>query len=862
MSWAHELTSSWQLADAAERKWKPFAPAGTPNVYLRDRLVDLAHLRAELTLDVPGRGLSGTAWLTVVPIAEPVAALSVDAEELTVTAVSSDAATTVGWHNTGKALDLTFDPPLVAEQAVTVAIEYSATPRRGLHYIAPDEDHPDKRTEVWSQCFDLDARCWVPCLDYPTQKCSTELSVTVPGTWFCLSNGRLVERRTNADGTATFHWLQEVPHSSYLLALAAGEYAEVEDSWDGIPVNYYVPPDRLADGARSFGRTPEMVAFYSDLIGVRYPFAKYAQITATDFRYGGMENTTATVQTWRTLHDERASLDTSSEGLVAHELVHSWFGNLVTCRDWSEAWLNEGFATFFHNAWHRHARGEDEFRYEIYGAMRAFIGEDSGRYRRPLVQQAYKAPDDLFDAHIYQKGASFLNLLRCLLGDRLFYRCIRVYVERHAGRCATTPGLLAAFEETSGRSLGRLFDQWVYKGGHPELVVSYSWDDKRSAATVTLKQTQTPDELTSIFELPCQVRFVGEGLDELRTFELKEAEHSFVVPLAVRPQWVAVDPGNSIPKTLDLQLDEDLLKAQLAADDDVMGRVYAVQALGKKGSAAALEALAQALLNDGYWGVQAECAAALATVRTPAALAALVAAVAVPHPKARRAVARALGAWRSPVAADALLPLAAGDASYFVEAEALDALARTRDERAWDVLAAALERESHHDCVATAALRGLVTLDAERALPLAEALCVPRTRDTLRGPAFGQAARAARESGARDDVKLRVRRMLEEVLLCGHFHEQAAALGALQELRDSAALGAIGALKASGSEPGLAKSADRALAALRDTSGLPSEVKDLRTELDKLKEEAADLKARLAKLEALPAEPVAADAAS
>lgn len=859
MPWAHELTDAWQArmlhaGAPTERTWKPFAPEGTPTQYPRDRVVDVRHLRAELTLDIPGKSVAGRASLTFAPIAEAVGSLALDAEDMTVSEITSDSPATLTWRNTGKELRLRFEPALQPDAEVTVTVAYSATPRRGLIFIAPDEDHPDKRTEVWSQCFDLDARCWLPCLDTPDQKATTEMIVTVPGTWFCLSNGGLVARTRNADGTATFHWSQEVPHSTYLLALAAGEYAEVEDSWDGVPVNYYVPPDRVEDGARAFGRTPEMVAHFSELIGVRYPFAKYAQITATDFRYGGMENTSATVQTWRTLHDERAHLDTSSEPLVAHELVHNWFGDLVTCRDWSHAWLNEGFATFFDKLWYRHSRGEDEFRYELYGSMRAYLGEDSGRYRRPIVQTAYKKPDDLFDAHIYCKGGCVLNLIRNLVGDRLFFRSIRTYVERHAGRCATTADLRVAFEDVTGRSFERLFEQWIYKGGHPEFVVSSSWDDKAKAAALTVKQTQKPDEMTSIFALPLKVRFVrdeGEGTlyDETRTFELSEAEHTFHALLPDQPSWIAFDPGNAIPKTLDLGLDEDMLRAQLARDDDVMGRVYAAQALGKKGTLAAVEALGKALREDAYWGVQAECAAALATVRTPAAFEQLRQSVAVEHPKARRAVVRALGAWRTAEAFDVLLPLSRADASYFVEADAVDGLARTLDERAWDELVAATGRDSHHEVARTSALRGLVSLDPKRALPLVEPWCRPRQPELVRNAAFGMLARAARESDAEDDVKLRVRRLLEDVVNRGHFHEQNAAMWALVELREPAAMGLLSAVKASGLDPGLAKTAEGALGSLRDATGLPPEVKALRTELDKLKEEAASLKQRLEKLE-------------
>ncbi|MGD0091530.1 MAG: M1 family metallopeptidase, partial [Planctomycetota bacterium] len=460
MSWAYELTDGqlnarflggWAPDDKEPaKKWKPFQPAGTPPQYCRDRVVDVRHIKLEVALNVKAKSLKGRASLTLRPIAAAVSALELDAAELRISAVTCAGAAVRDFACTGMKLLVSFEQPLAPDKDVVLSIEYSATPRRGLYFVGPNKHYPRKRAGVWSQGEDEDSRYWFPCFDYPNERATSELLATVPAQWFCLSNGRLLGRRLNRNGTATFHWLQEVPHVAYLVTLCAGEYAEVQDEWDGIPVNFYVPPDRVADGKRSFGQTAKMVGFYSGLIGVRYPFAKYAQITAMDFIFGGMENTSATTQTDRTLHDARAHLDFSSEPLVAHELVHSWFGNLLTCRDWSHAWLNESFATFFGNYWYRESRGEDEFRYEMFGSLRAYLDEDRGSYRRPIVTNVYRAPHDMFDRHLYQKGGCVLNLLRNIVGDSLFFKAVQLYVERCRERSVTTPDWFNALEDATG----------------------------------------------------------------------------------------------------------------------------------------------------------------------------------------------------------------------------------------------------------------------------------------------------------------------------------------------------------------------------------------------------------------------------
>lgn len=857
MSWAYQLTDGWQcdhMGEAApdekpKKKWKDFQPKGTPPMYSRDRVVDVRHIKLEVALDVKAKSVSGVARLTVCPIADDVASLELDAVELEIAKVECNGRA-AEFENTGVKLVVKFAKPLEPGRDATLAVTYKATPRRGLYFVSPDRFNPKKHREVWSQGQDEDNRHWFPCFDYPCEKATSELVATVPGSWFCLSNGKMLSRKKNKDGTTTFHWLQEVPHVSYLITLCAGEYDEVADEWDGIPVNYYVPPGRKADGERAFGRTPEMVKFYSELIGVRYPYAKYAQITAADFIFGGMENTSATTQTERTLHDARAHLDFSSEPLVSHELVHSWFGNLLTCRDWSHAWLNESFATYFDNLWYRHARGEDEFRYEQYGDMRAYLNEDASSYRRPIMTNVYRAPIDLFDRHLYQKGGCVLNMLRNILGDRLFFKAIKLYTERHREQTVVTQDLVEALEDATGRNFDWLFEQWIFKGGHPEFEVSCAWDAKANIASLTVKQIQTPDELTSIFRLPLKVRFVGKGYDETKPFEVSEASHTFHIPLADRPKWIGFDPANSIPKTLELKFDEDQLVAQLKEDDDAMGRVYAAQALGKKGTNGAVEALGGALLKDKFWGVQAECAAALAKVGTEPALEKIIAATKVKHPKARRAVARALGDWRGEKAARALLPLARRDASYFVEADAVAALGRTRFARAWTEVMRATNKASYLECIRGSAFAGLVELDPAKALPVLERFAKVGQPEHARIAALGLLGRAAREAND-EKAKARVRRTLEQVLLAdGFFLDRFAAMRGLQDLRDPGAVGVLLRFKDSAMDQRLARRAEETAAALREASGAPPELRALREELDKLKKESEKLKDKLEKIEA------------
>ncbi|MHC4841533.1 MAG: M1 family metallopeptidase, partial [Planctomycetota bacterium] len=473
---------------AAKPSWKPFMKKGTPPRWCRDRMVDVKHIKLVFRPDFRNKSFEGECTLTVAPINEDTSFLELDACEMDVSDVSVDGKQ-VEWHHDGEVLTVEFGEEVEPDRDIKITTTYTATPRRAVYFVGPDDGYPDKHQEMWTQGQDEDSRYWFPCFDYPNERATSEVVAYVPNGMTSFSNGELVEETIDGDWQV-HHWKHNVPHVAYLVTLVIGDYVKYEDEWDGIPVTYYVPPGREKDGKRAFGRTPEMVKFYSEKIGVRYPYAKYGQITAADFIFGGMENTTATTQTELTLHDERAHLDFSSEPLVSHELAHQWFGDYLTCRDWSHAWLNESFATYFEAMWWEHSRGDDEFKYYLDTDWRMYLAEDAGSYRRPIQTNVYREPLDLFDRHLYQKGCVILHHLRSMLGDRLWWKVINFYVTRNAEQSVITQDFATALEEVTGRNFDWFFDQWIFGGGHPAFSVKAKWDQKTKHLEFSVLQTQ------------------------------------------------------------------------------------------------------------------------------------------------------------------------------------------------------------------------------------------------------------------------------------------------------------------------------------------------------------------------------------
>jgi aminopeptidase N len=840
---------------------RAFALADAQPHYAPDRPCDIVHIALTLHLDMAQQTLRGTCATTVRAVQEAMSCLTLDAVDLHIAQVRQ-AGGTLPYDYDGQRLRITFTEPLHRNAEATVEVDYSVTkPRLGLYFITPDAAYPHKPVQVWTQCQDEDARYWFPCFDAPNEKATTEITVTVPQPYFALSNGQLVSsNRDDAAGTSTYHWLQDQPHATYLMTLVVGEFSEHTDMVDGIPVQWYVACGREADGQRAFGDTPEMVRFFSQKLGVPYPWNKYAQIAVSDFVFGGMENTTATTQTDLTLHDARAHVDFSSNGLVAHELAHQWFGNLLTCKHWSHAWLNEGFATYFDALFHEHHKGIDEFRYYMHQNAKGYFREDGEHYRRPIVTNVYKEPIDLFDHHLYEKGSLVLHMLRYLLGDQGFWSSITQYVTANRHQVVETVDLERAIETATGRNLQAFFQQWVYKGGHPEYQVEFTWDDATRMATVTIRQQQhTGTEHgveTPLFDLPVTLLFalpegeVAPAEWEPSAFPLRihEQFHTFHIALPTKPRWLSFDPGNWILKKLQFKVPKDMLITQVQHDPDVMGRIYAAEALGEVGSLEAVASLRQALERDSFWGVQAEVARILGKIHTPAALEALLANTRLPHPKARRAVATALGEFKDDRAAAALIEVVqVGDASYFVEAEAAAALGKTRRDSALAVLQQAVQKPSWNETIRSGVLRGLADLQDDSALPLLQGFTTYGQPQLARYAAIRALGTLG---GAKDPAPTAIVETLTTLLDEEHFRTRMAVLDALEALHSPKTLPALERLRDRDLDGRVKRRVAEVIEAIRSERKQTDEVQQLRDDFQAMREENKKLLERLDRLEA------------
>ncbi|HCV29984.1 MAG TPA: aminopeptidase [Microcoleaceae bacterium UBA9251] len=864
----------------SENGHKSFEMPGARPHYNPDRPGQVEHIFLDLVLDIPKQSFRGTCSIRINPVRSGIDKLTLDAVNLKIKSVKVGE-TKQTFDSDGEVLQVQLHEPTTANQPITIAIEYSVEkPQRGLYFVGPDKHYPDKPTQVWTQGEDEDSRFWFPCFDYPGQLATSEIRVQVPRQLFAISNGELIDTETDGDDKI-YHWSQKQVHPTYLMTLAVGDFAEIEDEWNGKPVNYYVEKSREADAKRSMGKTPQMIEFFSQAFGYPYPFPKYAQVCVDDFIFGGMENTSTTLLTDRCLLDERATLDNrGTESLVAHELAHQWFGDLVVIKHWSHAWIKEGMASYCEVLWTDKEYGKEDAAYYMLNEARNYLAEDSSRYRRPIVTHVYREAIELYDRHLYEKGACVYHMIRAELGDELFSQAIQTFVQDNAHKTVETIDLLRAIEKATGRNLMFLFDQYVYRGGHPDYKVAYAWDGEHKLAKITVTQTQVKDSKNGngnskdVFDLKIPIGFgykpkkddsynsSASSTPNLKTFTVRvyEREQSFYFPLEEKPAFISFDVGNKYLKTVSLEFPFAELKAQLQFDPDPVSRIYAAQALAKKGGLEAVKTLSEVLKKDPFWGVRAEVASELVEIKLDQAFEGLVTGLKDKDARVRRAVVAALGKIKTHETYKVLKSIVEkGDASYYVEAAAATAIGsiaaanldeKPTDEQVIKELKLVLkERQGWNEVVRSGAIAGLAQMKtSEDALNLILKYTAATTPQALR---LGAIRALGTISTGQTNINLeRILQRLTELSRETFFLTQVSVVSALGQMETRKAIRILRSLADQTPDGRVRRMADEAVQRVQKNAGSDAAVKQLREELDEVKKDNQDLKSRLENLEA------------
>ena len=554
---------------------------------------DLLHQKVAVSFDVPRRAVLGTVTSRMAITSAPTDTVRLNAEDLTIDA-ATDAA--------GRPLRFTADTAHVTVRlarraavgdTVEFTLRYHGTPERGLYFVP-------RRNVIWTQGEATETRAWVPTYDAADDKTTWEFLVTVDSGMSVLANGRLADvTPVNGGAQKVWHWVQDLPSSTYLYSIVAGPFTVLKDEWRGVPVDYWVYPDTVEAAWRTFGETPAMIELYSRLL-VPYPWAKYDQSAIPDFTYGGMENVSATTQTDQALHSAGDEPENEGRGLVAHELAHQWFGDLTTTADWAEAWLNEGMATYMESVQNEKTRGWAAGQLSWIGQQEEAMAADRNQ-QRPLVWGEYQGTDPItlfFSGHVYPKGAQLTHQLRRLLGDSVFWAGLRRFLTDNAYKPVTTADYAVAFEKTCSCDLDWFFDQWAYGIGYPKVHWSRHWAEGLKTLHLMVEQTQQVDSLHPLFRFPVTVRVTTRDSVVRQQIMITRQRDTFAIALPGAPLSVRFDEGGWLLG----EVTSDMTSAELAAmaehDLDFSARHWALKDLAPYQDSAAVAARRFIVLNE------------------------------------------------------------------------------------------------------------------------------------------------------------------------------------------------------------------------------------------------------------------------
>ena len=585
----------------------------------RTREFDALHYHIEISLDDKTNSFEGATTVSLLPFEDGFRRATLHAGMYTVSRVENKDGQLLSFDQQPDKLTVSFPKAYSPFEIVQFTVYYEAKnltdstgQTRGINFMPANARHP---AQIFTQSFPRGARNWFPCYDEPNDKATMDIIATVRSDYELLSNGRLVAVLENkSEKTKTFYWSQELPHSTYLSVIMAAPYTVVRDSLGPLPVNYWVYPSDVKYVASTFPRTPEIIALFNKEYGFDYPWAKYDQATIAGIG-GGAECTSASELGEGVMHDERAVQDFSGYGwLICHEAAHQWWGDLITCRDWTHTWLNESFGTYSEVMFALHDKGENDAAVNVLGKKNDYLREAHTRYMRPIVFDRWNQPNDNFDRHTYQKGAVLIHHFRWLLGEKDFHSVMASFLKKYAYKAPDTKNFMAVVNEVTGKNMDWFFEDWFFRPGHPVFDVRYQWNERKNMILLTVNQIQDTANGRPVFRSPLDIKIVDTKGSRIHHVTLQKRNETFELPSKGKPLLVRFDEGNHLLKEWTFEKTTDELLYQLN-NDDVTGRMWAIEQLVDREDKRIFGALKEAAMNDSFWSVRRDALYRLAGFR-------------------------------------------------------------------------------------------------------------------------------------------------------------------------------------------------------------------------------------------------------
>lgn len=518
------------------------------------RTIDLLDTDLKVSFDWENEQVLGLATLTFKPLFYPIETATLDAKGFVFNSIKTAAGQSLEYEYDGQQVTIDLGRSYTRKEEIKLVIDYIATPSesggssaitsdKGLFFINSDGSDPSTPKQIWTQGETEHNSRWFPTVDKPNERCTQSMAITVQNKYNTLSNGVFLKSEENSDGTRTDYYRMDQPHAPYLFMLAVGEFSVTRETWEGIPIEYFVEKEYEPYAKDIFPHTPEMLTFFSDLLDYKYPWSKFSQIIVREYVSGAMENTTGVIYGDFLQHTDRDLVDVLiNEKIVAHEMFHHWFGDLVTCESWANLTLNEGFANYSEYLWLEHKYGRDEADYHRFSEKDGYL-QDAMRNMHPLIHYSYRDKEDMFDGHSYNKGGLVLHMLREYLGDEAFFAGLNRYLTVNQYTAVEVDELRMAFEDVSGQDLQWFFNQWFLEQGHPVVEIETVYQEAQKELVVQVSQVQDPSRMPAIFQLPTSVDLhFADGTVRNEAIWIDERVETVTISVPEKPSLVLLDP--------------------------------------------------------------------------------------------------------------------------------------------------------------------------------------------------------------------------------------------------------------------------------------------------------------------------------
>ncbi|MCS5491528.1 M1 family metallopeptidase [Algoriphagus limi] len=579
---------------------------------------DILDTELDLSFDYQRQAVLGEATLQIKPYSKKQRELILDAKDFEVGRIyflDGEEETVLNYRYDFKQLLIYLPEELSPEDTFKIRMKYTAFPEqnsgsnnlaitdtKGLYFIDPLDTIPGKPTMIWTQGETEYNSKWFPTIDKPNERFTQSIHLTVADSLKAISNGVLVKQTPLENGLRRDTWRLDIPHAPYLAAIAIGDFDRVEDEYNGLPVNYYVEKGFGAGAAKVFQHTPEMIEYFEKLLQVKFPWPKYDQIVVRDFVSGAMENTTASIFMEELRLTEREAIDSEWDYIIAHELFHQWFGDYVTAESWSNLTLNEAFANYSEFLWNEYKYGADEAKLKLMVEKETYFQEAESK-QVDLIRFYYQDADgDMFDAHSYSKGGVILHMLRDYLGDELFFKGLKYYLQENALKSVEVHNLRIAFEKVSGEDLNWFFNQWFLDKGHPELLVEVDYSQPENLL-ITVQQVQDLEN-TPLYKLPFEVSWYEEGERKQRDFILEGAFQQFALGNGSSIDQLYFDEGKNLLARVRADNPAEYFVQQFQESQLGVARYEALDSLMTREESLLIKPLLKDALEDSFWSIR------------------------------------------------------------------------------------------------------------------------------------------------------------------------------------------------------------------------------------------------------------------